>query len=440
MLKAIRQSSPAEGERAAVYHPDLCAHPSPSAVSPSLLPWLRAVVCCLCVLPLAAQAEIKIVSAEGEHVLGQHDTKEEAIRLATEAAKRDALEQVATYLESVTVSTGTSLTQDEIRTYTAGVVNVIDHRVALTAAGGTVTVHVDLTAQIDTDEVAEAIKKLREQQDVREELSALKAEVDQLQRELDQANQTLAMGLSPTEVQSVTDRRAGLLNQMQSNLLVQQAWMEWVIGGPYVWPYGTGYPYGVSVPTLLAWAGQLNPNNPHVPTAGTIITARTGAPLPPAPPVPPAPPGYAGAIPPHQQLVAPLPVPTNAAIGTVPPATSPQRLHSLFPPGTGGSAPHGQSPAGGSTRRLGQFLPPPGYRAPTVPPGGWPSSVPPSTQRLPSVSAVPPTYHPDPQSSRSFSRLQQTFPGAMSRTAPAPTTSGHTSPPSAGRSGGPGGR
>jgi hypothetical protein len=40
------------------------------------------------------------------------------MRLATEAAKRNALEQVATYLESMTVVEGVDVTRDEITTYT----------------------------------------------------------------------------------------------------------------------------------------------------------------------------------------------------------------------------------------------------------------------------------------------------------------------------------
>jgi len=58
--------------------------------------------------------------------MGPRDTKDEAIRLATESAKRHALEQVATYLESVTVVKGVDISKDEIRAYTAGFVLVLD--------------------------------------------------------------------------------------------------------------------------------------------------------------------------------------------------------------------------------------------------------------------------------------------------------------------------
>lgn len=54
----------------------------------------------------------------GRIPLGDHDTKEDGTRLAVEAAKRHALEQVVTYVESVTTATALDLTRDEIRTYT----------------------------------------------------------------------------------------------------------------------------------------------------------------------------------------------------------------------------------------------------------------------------------------------------------------------------------
>ena len=61
-------------------------------------------------------AEVRVVSSQGEFRMGDRDTREDAMRLAMEAAKRNALEQVATYLEGVTVVDGTDITKDEIRT------------------------------------------------------------------------------------------------------------------------------------------------------------------------------------------------------------------------------------------------------------------------------------------------------------------------------------
>ncbi len=379
--------------------------------------------------PGAIHAEIRIVNAEGTHLLGQHDTRDDAIRLATEAAKRDALEQVATYLESVTVSNNLDVSRDEIRSYTAGVVTVIDEQMSVTADGDQVAFHVVLTAQVDTDDVAEAVRKLREHEEVWQELAALKTEVDQLQQDLEKANLALAGGLSSEEAKELADRRTDLLNQMQSNALVQQAWTEWMMGNVYFWPYGYGVPSGMSVPGLLALAGRLNPNNPHVPAVTTILTARTGAPVPPAPPQPPVPPGNVPSIPPHQQLVPPLQIPANAVIGNTPGSHGYRRLQSLLPqiPGPREAAPSFpriQRPPGsphaptqpGSAQRLRHFLAPP---AASMPPSSRVVPLLPSSaiaRQFPSIipGMVPSTHRPGSAGPLGFSRPQRSHPGSSS--------------------------
>jgi hypothetical protein len=133
--------------------------------------------------------------------MGDHDTKEDAVHLATTAAKRNALEQVAVYLESTTVVDGLDVTKDEIRTYTAGIVLVLEQTTNTTLDGETVVVRTNLVAQIDTDDVQQAIAALRENEDARHQLVALRQENDQLQLDLNQANQALAQASTPEQTQ-----------------------------------------------------------------------------------------------------------------------------------------------------------------------------------------------------------------------------------------------
>ena len=66
--------------------------------------------------PSSLPAAVRVVTAIGEYRMGDHDTRADAVRLAIEAAKRQALEQVATYLESVTEVKNMDVTRDDIRT------------------------------------------------------------------------------------------------------------------------------------------------------------------------------------------------------------------------------------------------------------------------------------------------------------------------------------
>jgi predicted component of type VI protein secretion system len=195
--------------------------------------------------------------------MGDRDTREDAIRLATEVAKRNALEQVATYLESVTVVHDMDVTKDEIRTYTAGLVLVLNQQVSTTLDGDVVVVKVALLAQMDTDEVARAIATLRENEDARVELAALKQENEQLQAELNVANQALGNASTAEQVQQAAQKRKDILNRVQSNAMVTQAWTNWVLVSPI------GIPQG-----LLNSAGGLSPANPHVAIAQQIIANR----------------------------------------------------------------------------------------------------------------------------------------------------------------------
>ena len=210
--------------------------------------------------------------------------------LPTEAAKRNALEQVATYLESVTVVHDMDVTQDEIRSYTAGLVIVLNQQIATTLDGDVVVVKVDLLAQMDTDEVARAITALRENEDARAQLAALKQENEQLQEELNAVNQTLGHAATPDQVQQAAQKRKDILNRVQSNAMVSQAWTNWVLVSPI------GIPQG-----LLNSAGGLSPANPHVAIAQQIIANRQ----PQGPRQPPAPGSTRPRMPSHELVPPP---------------------------------------------------------------------------------------------------------------------------------------
>jgi hypothetical protein len=207
--------------------------------------------------------------------MGARDTKEDAMRLATEAAKRNALEQVATYLESITVVESVDITRDEITTYTAGLVVVHDQQTNLSLDGDAVIITVDLTSQIDTEEVAQAILALRENEDARHQLAALKRDIDDLHQELEVATQSLAVALSAEQAQQASVQRQELLDRMQSHAMVSQAWTDWVMIGPVTYPSQW---VGITPShTLLTKAWELYPGSPHVPSAQRVMVASTPA-------------------------------------------------------------------------------------------------------------------------------------------------------------------
>ncbi|HEX6825207.1 MAG TPA: hypothetical protein VF077_02740, partial [Nitrospiraceae bacterium] len=345
---------------------------------------LVALFAILSVWPTVTLAEIRVVTAQGEYRMGDRDTREDAMRLATEAAKRNALEQVAVYLESITIVDGLAVTKDEIRTYTAGLVLVLDQQTNTTLDGNTIVVSTDLVAQIDTEEVRQAIATLRENEDAWHQLVALRQENDQLQQELDAANQALAQASTTEQTQQATQQRQDILNRVQSNAMVSQAWTDWMLVSPGVYSsQGAG---SAQMLALLSVAQGLYPTSPHIPVAQYVITTRQ-PPAPPQPPVPPAPGMRQSTMPLHHITPAPesqtVPRRLNeityntptapphignqpGVIHQIPPATGSRtltdvhQLNPFVPPSSAAPSNSQQAPIDGSrsARALQQFLQP----------------------------------------------------------------------------------
>ena len=365
----------------------------------------------LSVWPSVTLAEVRVVTAQGEYRMGDRDTREDAIRMATEAAKRNALEQVAVYLESITIVDGLDVTRDEIRTYTAGLVLVLEQETNTTLDGNTIVVTTDLVAQIDTEEVRQAIAALRENEDARHQLVALQQENDQLQQDLDAANQVLAQASTAEQTQQAAQQRQDILNRVQSNAMVSQAWTDWVLISPAVYPSSSvGRP---QTQALLNAAQGLYPTSPHVQVAQQVIATKQ----PPAslqPPVPPAPGTRQPTMPRHQITPAPgsqtVPRTLNGitqntptapphignqpgVIHQIPPSTGSRRLtdvRQLNPFLTTPSAAPSVSqqtpiPGSRSARALQQFLQPPRAAGPRQVPPAMNQIHPPTFQQAPRV-------------------------------------------------------
>ena len=205
------------------------------------------------------EAALRVVTATAEYRMGDHDTRLDATRMAIEAAKRQALEQVATYLESVTEVQELDVTRDEIRTYTAGIVTVLNQQTSTRLENGAVVVRVSLAAQVDRDEVVLAINALREDESAARELVSLRTETEQLRQRLEDANQALPAARSSEQVQALTVQRQLLLNQMESDALVAQA----LSGYAYLTPAKVR-----QINELLQHARELHPSNPHLASVG----------------------------------------------------------------------------------------------------------------------------------------------------------------------------
>jgi len=135
--------------------------------------------CC----PLAF-AESKVVTCEGKYVMGDLDTKKDARALALMEAKRSALEQAGTYLESSSEVKNYELTKDEINSLTSGVVSVEVLEENWKMSGENLMVTVLIRATVDTSNLEERISALKNDKESVEELKDIQAQLAALQQEL----------------------------------------------------------------------------------------------------------------------------------------------------------------------------------------------------------------------------------------------------------------
>lgn len=75
-----------------------------------------------------AFAETQKVEARGEYTYGDRETREDAKRAALEDAKRNALEKVVVHVKAYSVMQKSNLVEDDIRSYTAGRMRIIDRK------------------------------------------------------------------------------------------------------------------------------------------------------------------------------------------------------------------------------------------------------------------------------------------------------------------------
>src|SRR3990172_5323912 len=129
----------------------------------------------LLVLPLwnrSADAEIKVIEADSTYLMGDNDSKVDARRIAVQEAKRNALEAAGTCVESLTVVKSYQLTKDEVKAYSAG---VLETEVVSEQMHGTTErpeIYIRARCKIDTDALSAQIDRYKENEDLKEQLDS----------------------------------------------------------------------------------------------------------------------------------------------------------------------------------------------------------------------------------------------------------------------------
>jgi len=126
------------------------------------------------------------LNCRGVAFIGSGITVDDAKMFAVNDAKRNALEQVGTYLESHMELSNNMVTKDDIVTYTAGILKAEILTAENKVIEGTFAIEVTISATIDMNYLNDRLAKIKEDTELRKMLEEQKKLNDRLTKEISQ--------------------------------------------------------------------------------------------------------------------------------------------------------------------------------------------------------------------------------------------------------------
>lgn len=148
----------------------------------------------IAVFPSQGYAEVKEIIAEGTYSMGDGETPLVASERCLLDAKRTAIEQAGTYVQSYSATNNYQLTADEVQVIASGImeVTVLDqHR---TVQGNNINFWVKIKAEVTTDKIADMASKIKDTsvtedyKKLQEDYQNSQQQVTALKQQLQQAN------------------------------------------------------------------------------------------------------------------------------------------------------------------------------------------------------------------------------------------------------------
>lgn len=178
----------------------------------------------LCSLP--ARAEMKVIEADNAYRMGDNDSKIDARRIAIQEAKRKALELAGAYVESLTVVKNYQLTKDEVKAYTAG---ILETEVVSEQMRGTTDhpeIYIRTRCTIDTAILSAQIDHYGESEDLKELLKSSVKENEDLKKERDLLVNQLAAEKDKTKADDTRNKLDRVLTKEEANDDTGRVWIE----------------------------------------------------------------------------------------------------------------------------------------------------------------------------------------------------------------------
>ena len=152
--------------------------------------------------PSLGFAETKEIISEGTYNMGDGETPSVAESRALLQAKRAALEQAGTYVESYTKVKNLQLTEDEIKVLSSGIMEVEFLDKKRTVVGDGIHFWVQIKAKVNPDKIEEMAKRVKERAVV-EDYKNIQEAYDKSQKDIEELKKQLAQAKGEKEKKQV---------------------------------------------------------------------------------------------------------------------------------------------------------------------------------------------------------------------------------------------
>jgi tetratricopeptide (TPR) repeat protein len=173
-----------------------------------------------------ARAEIKVIEADSTYLMGDNESKVDARRIAFQEAKRKALEQAGTYVESLTTVRDYQLTKDEIKTYTAGILMTEVMSEQMRGTSERPEIYIRTKCTIDTDVLTAQIDRYRKNEVLEDQLKASYKENDELKKERDRLVKQLAAQKDKAKAEETRKKLDRVLSREEANDDANRVWVS----------------------------------------------------------------------------------------------------------------------------------------------------------------------------------------------------------------------
>src|SRR3989337_4288140 len=164
--------------------------------------FLATMIISLLFLPLHVSAQPKEIISEGTYNMGDGETPSVAESRALLQAKRTALEQAGTYVESYTKVKNLQLTKDEIQVLAAGLMEVTILDKKRTVVGDGIHFWVQIKAKVNPDKIEEMAKRVKEKS-VIEDYKKIQQAYDKSQKDIEELKKQLAQAKGEKEKKQI---------------------------------------------------------------------------------------------------------------------------------------------------------------------------------------------------------------------------------------------